>query len=104
MHGTTGVIEDNADEYRRAAVKANLTAWVGTHVGAYEHGGAYWDDRDVLRYRYDNSPVRMLWFSFNHRMPELVGILTAVLQAEGLTVEPRERDTDGVCVWLEGAR
>jgi hypothetical protein len=104
VHGTTGVIEDCVVDYKRAAVKMGTTDWMGTHVGAYEHGGAYWDDRNVLHYRHDNSPVRTLYFSFNHYRPELANILTDAFRDEGLQVEHRERETDCVIVHLDGGR
>lgn len=100
LHGSTGVREDNLEDYRRAAAKMGTADGVGTHVGAYEHGGAYWDDREVLRYRHDNSPVATLYFSFNHRRPELADLLTEALGAEGLTVQPRFHQDECVVVWV----
>lgn len=84
LHGSTGVIEDSVNDYKRAAAKMGATDWVGAHVGAWDHNGAHWDHADVLRYRHDNSPVGSVWFSFNHHRPELASILVDALTTEGL--------------------
>lgn len=104
LHGSTGVIEDNLTDFHRAAVKMNVTDWVGTHVGAYEHGGAFWDNQEVLRYRYDNSPVTEVWFSFNHHRPELAALLASALRAEGLDAQEPVDDWSGVLLRLGSAR
>ncbi|GIM88829.1 hypothetical protein [Paractinoplanes toevensis] len=104
LHGSTGVGEDDLNAYKRAAATAGTDRWVGTHVGAVEHHGADWDQSGVLRYRHDNSPVREIWWSFNHRQPDLADLLVAALQAAGLNAEGPNDDHTAVLLRLDGAR
>jgi hypothetical protein len=80
-----------------------LTArWTGTHVGAREHGGAYWDAPGVLRYRFNDAPVTDLYWAWNHHVRDLGEEIERAFSDAGL-VTSWSGDTDSVVVILGGA-
>lgn len=101
LRGSTGVIEDSLDDYRRAAVAANTTDWVGAHVGSRDHGGAHWRN-DILLYAGWDQPVRELYFWWNHYRADLGALVAEVMRAEGLNAELHPDGAVVVC--LGGAR
>ena len=84
LRGATGVREDRYHDYIRAAELAGTVRWVGEHVGNTDTGGAHWGSDGVLYGgRGTDYPVRELWWSFNHEIPELAELLVAVFTAHG---------------------
>lgn len=103
LTGSTGVREDDLDDYLRAAARAGTNRWAGAHVGAREHDGAFWDEQGVLRYRFNNEPVPEVWWSWNHHVDWLAAEVEEVFTAAGFTLLRREA-TDAVHVVLGGGR
>lgn len=65
LTGTDGDISNDTEYYTQVAEAAGTPhRWVGAHVGAEEHHGAYWDDAGELRYRHDDSLVVIIWWRF----------------------------------------
>jgi hypothetical protein len=84
LSGSTGVVEENLADYTELARAAGTPdSWAGAHVGAREHRGAYWDETtDRYRYRYDDSPVEEVWFSFPWRREDIARALLDALEAQ----------------------
>jgi hypothetical protein len=105
LRGNTGVREDRYNDYIRAAEQAGTGRWVGEHVGSRDAGGARWGTDGVLYGEPDgDSPVREMWWSFNHNHPELAELLVRLFTEQGF-----DADWDGdpfrcVTVTLGGAR
>jgi hypothetical protein len=97
LAGSTGIIEDNMADYRDLAQAAGTPgSWVGAHVGAREHRGAYWGDRgDQLLFRYDDSPVMEVWFSFPLGREDIAQALLAALEAQAFYASWFLYDGDG---------
>jgi hypothetical protein len=103
LRGSTGVSEDRFHDYTRTGVDR----WVGEHVGSVDTGGAHWDTDGVLRggrYGDGGRPVRELWWSFNHELPELAQLLVRVFTAHGFDAAWSGDPADSVIVNLEATR
>jgi hypothetical protein len=104
LTGSSGVRDWDCDDYLKAATAAGTDLWVGTHVGSDEHGGAYWDERGVLRYRHDDTPVDDVYWVHNHRQPAAGRLLVEALTAVGLDVSWNGNPDQSVLLTLSGAR
>lgn len=100
LTGSTGVIEENLADYKDLA-RAVCTpgSWVGAHVGAREHRGAYWDtDTGRLLFRYDDSPVQEIWFSFPLGREDVARALLDALEAHAFYASWFRYDANGEIV------
>lgn len=97
LSGSTGVLAENLEDYTELArLVGTPRSWVGAHVGAREHRGAWFDeDGDCYRFRYDDSPVLEIWFSFPLGRGDIALALRDALHAEGFQTSWLQYDEDG---------
>jgi hypothetical protein len=100
LTGTTGVIEDNLADFKAIAWSVcEPHAWVGAHVGAAEHGGGYWDlATGELKFRYDDSLVQEVWFSFPLGREDIARALLDALEANAFYASWFRYDANGEVV------
>ncbi|GAA0494466.1 hypothetical protein Ade02nite_20230 [Paractinoplanes deccanensis] len=103
LAGTTGVRDDNMTDYRQAAADAGTDRWVGAHVGAHAHGGAFFDAFGQLRHHYHQKPVDVLYWSFPHQQPDIAVTAVKLFRDQGLTADWSGEISDCVVVRLDGA-
>src|SRR5690349_12463265 len=66
LRGSEGSISGRYEDYIAAAERASTDRWVGEHIGDRDRGGAYWDERGVLRTRPNGVAWQSLYWSHNH--------------------------------------
>lgn len=96
LSGSTGVIEENLADYTETARAAcTPDSWVGAHVGTREHRGACWDDSGRLVFRYDDSPVEQIWFSFPIARRDIAEALQTALEQNAFYTSHLSYDESG---------
>ncbi len=101
LTGSTGIIEENLDDYHQAAKAAGTPqSWVGSHPGSQEFGGTFWDEQGRLCFSRNPRRVPALHFSFPHEHPRLAEALMRALETAGFMPYWSNRPWDSVTLIL----
>lgn len=98
LTGSTGVIEDDLNDYQQIArAVCAPDSWVGAHVGAAERGGANWHLGRLL-FRGSGTFVEQIWFSFPRGREDIARALLDALEANAFYASWLRYNADGEAV------
>lgn len=107
LRGSRGSTESRWEDYTQAAGRAGTDRWVGEHIGSDETGGGFWGDDGRLyggNRHGKHVPYEVMWWSFNHEIPELADLLVALFTEHGFDASWGGALGDSVHVRLDGPR